>query len=123
MTEPDSVGEARGGEPLGIVLAIVAALVAGAGCVHATDPRIIEDAQIAVRVKTVLVNDAALGTRAIEVRVIRGVAHLSGIVTSDEESARAVALGGRLSTQVEDGRFELTVAIPRTATPLPSVPL
>ncbi|HEX6234969.1 MAG TPA: hypothetical protein VFZ63_17695 [Jiangellaceae bacterium] len=38
-------------------------------------------------------------------------------------SARAVAFGGRLSTQVEDGRFELTFAIPRTSTPLPSLPL
>jgi len=38
-------------------------------------------------------------------------------------TARAVAFGGRLSTHVEGSRFELTFAIPRTSSPLPSLPL
>jgi hypothetical protein len=75
-----------------VVLTFAAALVTAAGCGPSIDARVIEDAHTAVRVKTALVNDAELGTRAIEVRVSRGVAQLSGVVESEGEAARAVAL-------------------------------
>lgn len=78
------------------VLAILVALSA-AGCAHGVDPRLVEDAQTAMRVKTILINDAELGTRAIGVRVNHGVARLSGAVASDAEVARAVTLAGSVS--------------------------
>jgi hypothetical protein len=62
------------------------------GCRTVIDPAAIADAQTAARVKTALVNDPALGTRTIEVRVVAGVVELSGRVLTEEESARAVAL-------------------------------
>ncbi|MGQ0734100.1 MAG: BON domain-containing protein, partial [Acidobacteriota bacterium] len=54
-------------------------------------------AQTAVRVKTAIVNDADLGQRAIEVRVSRGVARLTGVVWTAAESARAVELARAVS--------------------------
>jgi hypothetical protein len=53
---------------------------------------VIADAQTAVRVKTALVNDADLGDAAIEVRVVRGVAQLSGRVRSSAQAERAVSM-------------------------------
>ena len=50
----------------GIVLLIASV---GAGCAAAINPLQVEAAQTAARVKTALVNDSRVGTRAIEVRV------------------------------------------------------
>jgi hypothetical protein len=77
--------------------ACAAALLAGAvflaGCrATAIDPAVIADAQTAAQVKTALVNDSDLGDAAIEVRVVRGVARLSGRVRSSAEAERAVSL-------------------------------
>ncbi len=83
---------------------IMLALVAG--CRTAFDPRLITDAQTAVRVKTALVNDPELGVRTIEVRVVRGVVELSGRVLTREEAERAVALA-RAVSGVADVRSSL----------------
>lgn len=69
---------------------VLAAL--GGGCRAAIDPAAIEDAQLAARVKTALVNDPELGPRAIEVRVYQGRAILSGRVLSEEEMQRLLRL-------------------------------
>lgn len=63
-----------------------------AACAPVFDPAIAADAQLAARVKTVLVNDGELGARAIEVRVTNGVALLSGRVRTPAEADRAMAL-------------------------------
>jgi hypothetical protein len=120
---------------LSIVIAVIAviALVVGSGCTKTVRPGLIEDAQTAMRVKTVLVNDAAIGTRAIAVSVTRGVARLSGVVKSDEEAAHAVALARavagvvsvRADLQVRPGEPQYAVerdAVPRQE-PLPAAPL
>src|SRR5690606_28767018 len=62
-----------------------------------------------VRVKTALVNDAALGTRLVEVRVDRGVVTLSGLVGSTAEAERAIELA-RAIPGVVDVRSQLVVA-------------
>ncbi len=73
-----------------LVLVVVAA-VGFAGC--ATRSRtLVTDAQTAVRVKTVLVNDPELGTLPIDVRARQGVVTLEGIVRSTAEIDRALAL-------------------------------
>ena len=69
-----------------------AALLALAGCTAPVRPATIQDAQVAARVKTAIVNDAALGIYAIEVRVSNGVARLSGSLPSEDLVARAIAI-------------------------------
>jgi hypothetical protein len=72
---------------------LLASAVLLAGCrATAIDPAFIADAQTAVRVKTALVNDPVLGESAIEVRVVGGVAQLSGRVRSQAEVERAVRM-------------------------------
>ena len=74
-----------------LVLFIVAATLAA--CRTASlDPLAVADAQTAVRVKTALVNDPDLGGITIEVRVVGGVARLSGAVGSQAHIDRAEAL-------------------------------
>ncbi len=85
------------------------------GCSHAVSPVIIEDAQLGVRVKTAIVNDPELGTRAIEVRVAGGVAQLSGRVQSEEEADRLIRLV-RSVRGVRDVRSDVH------AGPAPAVP-
>ncbi|MGQ0734040.1 MAG: BON domain-containing protein, partial [Acidobacteriota bacterium] len=67
------------------LVVLAAACGAIVGCGRAIDPQLITDAQTAVRVKTAIVNDADLGQRAIEVRVSRGVARLTGVVWTAAE--------------------------------------
>jgi hypothetical protein len=73
------------------------------GCRAAIDPAAISDAQTAAQVKTTLVNDPEVGELAIEVRVVRGVAALSGRVRSADqaERARRLAAGVPGVTRVE----------------------
>jgi hypothetical protein len=75
------------------VVVVLAAIAAAGGCrTAAIDPTSIADAQLAARVKTALVNDPLVGTLAIEVRAIRGVAELSGRVPSREDAERVADL-------------------------------
>ena len=100
----------------------VAILLSGAltvGCATAVNPSAIADAQTAARVKTALVNDPAIGGRAIEVRAAQGVVELSGRVQTPEERDRAVALA-RAVTGVSDVRVRLQVGA--AAIPSPSGP-
>jgi hypothetical protein len=62
------------------------------GCSAALDPVAVADAQTAARVKTALVNDPVVGAVTIEVRVVRGVASLSGRVRSAAEAHRVVTI-------------------------------
>lgn len=96
-----------------LVLAVLAAF--GAGCRAAVDPGAIADAQLAARVKTVLVNDPVLGPRAVEVRVQGGIAHLSGRVLTDEELQRLVKL-------VEDVEGVVSVSSQVRVGPAPPAP-
>jgi len=90
-------------------LVALLALVAVAGCSAALNQtRAIEDAQLAVRVKTALVNDPTVGIRPIEVTAVRGVVRLAGRVASDDEATRAVALA-RAVPGVVDVRSALLV--------------
>jgi hypothetical protein len=61
----------------------------------------IADAQTAARVKTALVNDPDLGTRVIEVRVVLGVARLSGRVLTRAEADRAVGIARSVAGVVD----------------------
>ena len=92
------------------VAAGCAVCVLAAACSPAIDPAAIADAQTAARVKTALVNDPDLGGRAIEVRVARGVATLSGRVLSRGEADRASALAGAVPG-VSEVRTNLLVGV------------
>ena len=98
-------------------LVIGAALAMWSGaCSAAVDSVAIADAQTAVRVKTVLINDADLGPHAIEVTVTRGQVTLSGRVASPEQAERAV----QLSRGVEGVTgVSSALQIGGTATPAP----
>lgn len=103
-------------------LAALVGLWATAGCSAAIKSAAIEDAQTAVRVKTALVNDPALGDQIIEVRVTGGVVRLSGSVRSADEARRAVELA-RSIPGVKDVQAGLQVvgqpSPPREAEPRP----
>lgn len=62
------------------------------GCSRAVHPAVIDDARTTARVRTAIVNDAQFGGRPIDVRVVRGVAELSGQVASQDEARRITAL-------------------------------
>ena len=76
-------------------------LALAAGCRTVVDPLAISDAQTAARVKTALVNDPELGTRTIEVRVVLGVARLSGRVLTQAEADRAIGIARSVAGVVD----------------------
>ena len=82
-----------------------------AGCsARGTVPLV--DAKTAVQVKTALINDAALGTLPIDVRVSGGLVTLQGAVRSRDEVDRALALVQAVPGVI-DARSELEIqAIP-----------
>jgi len=84
-------------QPFVRVVFIALALFLSAAACGATSSQGITDAQIAARVKTVLLNDAELGTLPIELRVDGGVVVLSGRVRTAEDRDRALALAGVVS--------------------------
>lgn len=63
-----------------------------AGCATTIDLAVIDDAQVAVRVKTALINDRVVGAYVIEVRVARGVATLTGRVPTEADVTRVVEI-------------------------------
>lgn len=67
-------------------------LIPIAACSSAISLVDVEAARTTAQVMTALVNDPEIGTRAIDVRVSRGVVALSGRVRSEAEVARAIAL-------------------------------
>jgi len=68
----------------------------------------IDDATITTRVKTALLNDPDVGGLRIDVDTSRGLVTLSGIVRSQAEEARAVALA-RKTPGVVDVKSTLQV--------------
>ena len=95
--------------------ALAAVMLFAAACGGArVPPAAIEDARIAARVKTAIVNDAAVGVYAIEVRVRNGVTRLSGTLPSQDLIARALTLAERVPgvTTVES---DLRVGAPASA--------
>jgi hyperosmotically inducible protein len=112
-----------------VSIALVLFLSAAAcGATTSTISQGITDAQIAARVTTVLLNDAALGLQPIELRVDGGVVFLTGRVRTAEDRDRALALARSVSG-VADVRDELTIgAIGSFAEPpgrnpgLPAIP-
>lgn len=82
----------RGGRIVRHTLLVLLVGCTLAACSRPINPALIEDAQTAARVKTAIVNDQVVGVHAIEVRVDRGVAHLSGRVGSTEEAQRLVEI-------------------------------
>lgn len=75
-----------------VLLGLISMMASGCQRPVQIQPEVIEDAQLVARVKTMLVNDAQLGTRIIEVRVTQRVVTLSGRVGSAAEVERAVSL-------------------------------
>ncbi len=105
------------GDRLERLLAVVLLIGMAAGCSARTAPiasTAVADAQTAVRVKTALVNDPALGTLPIDVRAEAGVVTLHGTVRSAAEAEQALALvrGVAGVTRVESA---LTVGEPDAA--------
>jgi hypothetical protein len=96
----------------GVVL-LASACLAG-GCRTMVDFAAIQDGQTAARVKTALVNDRALGTALVEVRVEAGVAYLTGTVRSQEEVDHAVALASDVPGVT---RVETNLRVDGTASP------
>jgi hypothetical protein len=73
-------------------LALAFIVLGSTACAAAVSTVEVESAQIAARVITALVNDPDIGSRSIDVRVTRGVVHLSGRVRSDAERTRAIEI-------------------------------
>ena len=101
-----------------VVLALLVSGIPLAGCRTALDPVVIADAQTAARVKTALVNDPTIGEFAIEVRVTRGVAVLSGGVPAQTDATRALELA-RAVPGVTEVRSDLRVGSDAQAPPGP----
>jgi hypothetical protein len=77
-----------------LALLSLAAATALAGCSSAISTLQLEAPRTTALVVTALVNDPEIGARPISVRVSGGVVQLSGLVRSEAEVARAVALAG-----------------------------
>ena len=97
--------------PLWAAVIILVATTTGCDRPIQLQPEAIADAQLVVSVKTVLVNDPQLGPRVVEVRVVRGVVSLSGVVGSAAEADRAVDLA-RTVPGVTGVRSQLMVREP-----------
>jgi hypothetical protein len=91
-----------------VVLAAIAPAGACAAAVNLADLASVEEAQVAARVKSVLVNDPDIGVHPIQVRVDRATAVLSGYVPDVDDEARALALA-REVPGIAQVRSELSV--------------
>ncbi|MGH9408561.1 MAG: BON domain-containing protein [Vicinamibacterales bacterium] len=90
-------------------LVLAAALTPLTGCGAATSTPSNDDATIATRVKIVLLDDPQTALSRLGVRVMNGVATLSGTVTSTAQEQRAVALAHTIRG-VKDVKDEITVS-------------
>lgn len=86
---------------------LAAALVAvfGAACAKQMDASL-DDLQLAVRVKTAIINDPVVGTEDVRVEVVSGVVHLSGRLSSEAHRDRIEALA-RTVPGVRDVQIEM----------------
>jgi osmotically-inducible protein OsmY len=90
-------------------LVFAAALTPLAGCGATTSTPSNDDATIATRVKIVLLDDPQTALSRLGVRVMNGVATLSGTVASPAQEQRAVALA-RTIRGVKDVKDEIRVS-------------
>jgi hypothetical protein len=79
-------------QPWAAVPLMISLALGASSCTRALDSGRLADAQLAVQIKTALVNDPEVGVYPIEVQVAAGVARLSGRVESQSQVERAVAL-------------------------------
>lgn len=110
-------------------LALFVTLALASGCSRAIDPLRVADAQLAVRVKSVLINDPDVGSYPIEVHVTNGVVRLSGRLDSDVQRQRALGLArsvagvrdleSALTVQDDAGSGPTVAALPRSPPPAP----
>ncbi len=86
-----------------LALLSLVVLIPLAACSSAVSALEVDSARTTGLVMTALVNDPEIGARPITVRVTRGVVQLSGLVRSEAEVARAVALASAVPgvTRVE----------------------
>lgn len=103
--------------PVRVVALLVVVALTGA-CATVIDSSAIADAQTAARVKTALVNDPGVGTQTIEVRVARGIVHLSGRVANEADAERARGLAQAVAGVV-GVRTNLDIGVDPAA-PLPA---
>lgn len=93
---------------LSVLLAIgLMAPLATAGCGKSVGETI-DDATITTRVKTALLNDKDVGGLRIDVDTTLGVVSLSGVVRSQAEADKAVAVARQISG-VKDVRSTLQI--------------
>jgi osmotically-inducible protein OsmY len=90
------------------LLLVLALSLALTGC-GKTVGESIDDATITTRVKTTLLNDPDVNGLRIDVDTAKGVVTLSGVVRTQAEADRAVALA-RMVTGVQDVRSTLQVS-------------
>lgn len=86
--QPGALSSSRGY----LALLSLLVLIPLAACSPALSTLEVESARTTGLVMTALVNDAEIGARPITVRVTRGVVQLSGLVRSEAEVARAIAI-------------------------------
>ncbi|MGD9905363.1 MAG: BON domain-containing protein [Vicinamibacterales bacterium] len=99
--------------PRHTLLAAVLLAVATAACAPAISALDVEGARAEARVKTALVNDPVVGPRVITVRVVGGVAQLSGRVQDEAEAARAAAVArGVAGITAVDLRLQVGDVVP-----------
>jgi osmotically-inducible protein OsmY len=87
--------------------AFLVSLTLTAGCAPSVAAAT-DDASITARVRTVLMNDAEIGARSIEVETSSGVVTLSGVVRSPGEAERVLGLAREVEG-VRDVRSTLEV--------------
>jgi osmotically-inducible protein OsmY len=90
------------------VAALFVSLTLTAGCAPSVAAAT-DDASITARVRTVLMNDAEIGARSIEVATSSGVVTVSGVVRSPVEAERVLGLAREVEG-VRDVRSTLQVA-------------
>jgi hypothetical protein len=81
----------RWGLALALLMMVATTSVVSAGCAARARPALV-DAQMAMRVRTALLNDPVVGGEDLRVDVRQGVVYLSGRISSEERRARIVAL-------------------------------
>lgn len=102
-----------------LALLSLVALMPLAACSAALSTLEVESARTTGLVMTALVNDAQIGARPINVRVTRGVVRLSGLVRSEAEVARAIALASAVPGVT---RVDSSLRIGADLPPEPSLP-
>ena len=89
------------------VLAVITVLAIATSCAKSVGATF-DDASITTRVKTVFVNDPAVGIQKIDVDTFKGVVTLTGKVESKETEQKAIELARKIKGVV-DVHSKLTI--------------